>query len=286
MEPTKLRELWDEHGFRPEKSFGQNFLMDNNVRDKLIDAYLLKKNDIALEIGPGFGVMSFEAASRCRHLFVVEKDKRVCEIMAPFFEEAGNITLVNDDILNVDICALAAGKGPMKVIGNIPYCISTPIMERLIAHRKCVSSAYLVIQDELAARIVSSPGSRDFGSISCYIQYYTAAKKVFKITKSCFFPKPKVDSALLKLDFLSEPSVKVGDEKLFFDIMHKAFSERRKQVVNPLSSNGFLGIDKKTWTGLLEGCGVSPSSRAESLSLADYGRITDAVEALIGKKKA
>lgn len=286
MEPTRLRELWNEHGFRPEKTLGQNFLMDNNVRDKLLDAYCLDENDTALEIGPGFGVMSFEAAKRCRHLIVVEKDRRVCRIMAPFFEEARNITLVNDDVLNVDICALAAGKGPVKVIGNIPYCISTPIMERLVTHRKCVSSAYLVIQDELAARIVSPPGSRDFGSISCYIQYYTIAKKVFKISKNCFFPKPKVDSALLKLDFLPEPSVKVGDEKLFFDIMRKAFSERRKQVVNPLSSNDFLGIDKKTWIRLLEDCGVDPASRAESLSLADLGRITDAVEALIGKKKA
>lgn len=285
MEPTKLRELWLEHGFRPEKSLGQNFLMDKNVRDKLVDAYSLEEDETVLEIGPGFGVMSLEAAKRCKRLYAVEKDERIYSIMSPFFREAGNITIFNDDILKTDICALAKDAGSIKVIGNIPYCISTPIMERLILQRKCIKSAFLVIQDELAVRIVSPPGSRDFGSISCYVQYYTSVKKVFKITKNCFFPKPVVDSCLLRMDFLKEPSVKVKDETLFFDIIHKAFSERRKQIVNPLSSESFLGMDKQAWAALLEGCGVAPTSRAEGLSLADYGRIADAALEVIGKRK-
>ncbi len=286
MEPTKLRELWLEHGFRPDKSYGQNFLMDKNVRDNLLDAYALEPEDTAVEIGPGFGVMTFEAARRCGHVYAVEKDARICSIMAPFFEEAGNITLVNADILQFDICAIAKGPRRVKVVGNIPYCISTPILERLVDKRECVDSAALVMQDELAARIASPPGSRDFGSISCYVQYYTSVKRAFKISRHCFFPKPAVDSCLLKMKFLREPSVKTGDEKLFFEIMHKAFSERRKQVVNPLSSGAFLGMDKKAWTGLLKSCGIDPSKRAESLSLEDYARLTDAAKEAINKSKA
>ena len=286
MEPTKLRELWLEHGFRPEKALGQNFLMDKNVRDKLIDAYSLEEDETVLEIGPGFGVMSFEAAKRCKRFYAVEKDRRIYSIMLPFFRDAENMTVFNADILETDICALAKDSGRIKVIGNIPYCISTPIMERLILQRKCIKSAFLVMQDELAVRIVSPPGSRDFGSISCYVQYYTSIKKIFKITGNCFFPKPIVDSCLVRIDFPEEPSVRVKDEKLFFDIIHKAFSERRKQIVNPLSSDSFLGMDKRAWASLLEGCGVAPTSRAEGLSLPDYGRIADAVYEVIEKRNA
>ena len=286
MEPTKLRELWIEHGFRPDKSYGQNFLMDKNVRDKLLDAYALGQEDIVVEIGPGFGIMTFEAARRCRRVYAVEKDGRICSIMAPFFAEAGNITLVNADILGFDICAVADGPRRVKVVGNIPYCISTPIVETLVGQKGCVDSASLVMQDELADRIASPPGSRDFSSISCYVQYHTYARKIFKISGHCFFPKPAVDSCLLKMEFLREPSVKVGDEKLFFEIIHKAFSERRKQVVNPLSSGDFLGMDKKAWTELLAGCGVDPAKRAERLSLEDYARIADAARTAISKSKA
>lgn len=260
--------------------------MDRNVRDKLVDAYELEAGESVLEIGPGFGVMSFETAKRCRHLHVVEKDERVFSIMAPFFREAGNITAYNADILETDICALAKGAGRIKVIGNIPYCISTPIIERLITSRECVKSAFLVMQDELAVRIVSPPGSRDFGSISCYVQYYTSVRKVFKITKNCFFPRPVVDSCLVRMDFPEKPSVSVRDEGLFFDIIHQAFSERRKQVVNPLSSGGFLGMDKQAWVAIFKRCGVDPASRAEAISLSSYGRISDAVLEEIGKRKA
>lgn len=286
MEPTQLKELWAEHGFRPEKSLGQNFLMDKNVRDKLIDAYSLAPEDIVLEIGPGFGVMTFEAAKNCARLYAVEKDERISSIMAEYFSAAGNITLISGDILETDICALAEGGRKVKVIGNIPYCISTPIIERLVAQARCVKSACLVMQDELASRIVSPPGSRDCGSISCFVQYYARAKKVFKISKNCFFPRPAVDSCLVSFDFLEKPPVEVEDEKLFFDIVHKAFSERRKQVVNPLSSRGFLGMGKKEWADLLESCGVSTSRRAEDLSLEDYARITRAAAKVIGNRKA
>lgn len=286
MEPTKLKELWLEHGFRPDKSYGQNFLMDKNVRDKLLDAYALDPDDTVVEIGPGFGVMTFETAGRCGHVYAVEKDRRICSIMAPFFADVGNITLVNADILGFDIRAIAKAPRRVKVVGNIPYCISTPIVEMLVDQKECVDSACLVMQDELADRIASPPGSRDFSSISCYVQYYTSVKKIFKISRHCFFPKPAVDSCLLRMEFLKEPSVKVGDERLFFEIIHKAFSERRKQVVNPLSSGAFLGMDKKAWMGLLTGCGIDPAKRAESLSLEDYARLTDAAKAAISKTKA
>ncbi|MDD4013620.1 MAG: 16S rRNA (adenine(1518)-N(6)/adenine(1519)-N(6))-dimethyltransferase RsmA [Candidatus Omnitrophica bacterium] len=276
MNLSDLKEIWLENSFRPEKSLGQNFLVDNNIRDKLINAYAPKNNETVVEIGPGFGMMTFRTASVCRRVIAVEKDSRICGIMEPLFIGGGNITLLNKDILEVDIAALAPPGEKMKVIGNIPYCISTPIIDALISSRRSVASAYLVMQDELVDRIVSPPGSREHGSISCFVQYFTKAKKAFRISRNCFFPRPAVDSSLLALEFLPEPSVKVSDEKLFFTVIRRAYSERRKRVINPLSAGGFLGMDKKDWERIFTNCRVDPLARAEDLTLEEFARISDA----------
>ncbi|MFC1480471.1 ribosomal RNA small subunit methyltransferase A, partial [Candidatus Omnitrophota bacterium] len=163
------------------------------------------------------------------------------------------------------------------VFGNIPYYISTPVIAKMIAERKCIESLYIVIQEELANRIVSPPGSKEYGSISCFIQFYTDPKKIFKIKKNSFYPRPKVDSCLLKLEMLPEPSVSVMDEGLMFKIIRKAFSERRKKIINPLSSKGFMSMDRSGWGEVLKSCGIDESNRAESLSLSDYAKLADTV---------
>ncbi len=207
----------------------------------------------------------------------MEKDPGICEIMAPLFRERENITLIRDDILRLDLCGLAGREERIIVFGNIPYYVSTPIIARIIEQRKCIDGAYIVLQEEVADRIVSPPGSKEYGSISCFVQFYTRPKKLLKIRKNSFYPKPRVESCLLALEILRSPSVQVKDRELMFKIIRKAFSERRKKVINPLSGGGFMSLGKDRWKEILETCGIDASSRAENLSLSDYARLADAV---------
>lgn len=277
MDLRELKEAWREYGFRPDKRLGQNFLIDKNIRDKIVDALSLEGDETLVEIGAGFGVMTMALAERCGRLVAVEKDPRVLEIMGPFFAQKNNIHTLHADFLDVDICALAGENGRVTVFGNIPYYISTPVIEKVISQRRCVDSACIMIQEELADRIVSPPGSREYGSISCFVQFYTRPRKLFKIRKNSFYPKPQVDSCMLKLEILASPSVAVRDEKLMFDVIHKAFSQRRKKVINPLSDGSLGPRGREKWEEILTGCGIDPASRAEKLSLADYGAIADAL---------
>jgi 16S rRNA (adenine1518-N6/adenine1519-N6)-dimethyltransferase len=273
MDLKELKILWTERGFRPGKSLGQNFLIDKNVRDKIIDRLDLEGDETIIEIGPGFGAMTFELASKCKKLIAIDKDSRICGVMRPLFEEK-NIDLIEGDILDQDLCALAHGK-KLIVYGNIPYNITTPIIEKIIEYRRCIKRAYLVAQDEYVTRITSGPGSKIYGSISCFVQFYTRPEKIFKIKKNSFYPVPKVDSALLSMEVLDEPSVKVKDEDLMFKIIRKAFSQRRKKIINPLSKTSFLEKDREAWEKIFTQCKISSSNRAEDLSLEDYAKIAN-----------
>ncbi|MFH1799029.1 MAG: 16S rRNA (adenine(1518)-N(6)/adenine(1519)-N(6))-dimethyltransferase RsmA [Candidatus Omnitrophota bacterium] len=275
MELTQLKQLWQAHDFRPKKRMGQNFLIDKNVRDKIIGALCLTKESTVIEVGPGFGVMSLELADKCEKLFAVEKDKRICEIMAPIFESRKNITFFCDDILNVDFSAVTHNCENLIIFGNIPYYISTPLMVKVIEARKYVKSVFIVIQDDLARRITANPGSKTYGSISCFIQFYTSCKRLFTITNNCFYPRPQVESCLLKLEILPHGSVEVQDEELLFKIIRKAFSQRRKKVINSLSDKDFLSLNKAKWEDILKKCKINPSTRAENLSLQDYATLTN-----------
>jgi 16S rRNA (adenine1518-N6/adenine1519-N6)-dimethyltransferase len=163
------------------------------------------------------------------------------------------------------------------IFGNIPYYITTPVIEKIIDEREYINSAYIVIQNEVASRIVSAPGSKEYGAISCFVQFYTKAEKILKIKKNSFYPTPKVDSCLLKLEILREPQVKVKDKELMFRIIRKSFLQRRKKIANSLSHKEFLSLDRNSWQEILGSCGIDPASRAEDLSLSDYARISDTV---------
>lgn len=277
MDITQLKELWRQHGFRPRKRLGQNFLVDKNVRDKILNALPSKQNSTIVEVGTGFGVMTSGLASGCREVFTVEKDSEICKIINPFFETSKNIHLFCDDVLNLDLCRLTKRTEGIIVFGNIPYYISTPLIEKMIEQRNCINSVYVVMQEELADRIVSSAGSKRYGSISCFIQFYTKADKLFKIKRNSFYPKPQVDSCLLKLDMLRMPSVPVKDEKLMFKIIRKAFSERRKKIINSLSRGEFMSMDRNAWDEIFKNCKINASNRAEDLALSDYAKLADAL---------
>ena len=277
MNISELKSLWIKSGFHPNKRLGQNFLIDKNIRDNIINAIAFDKKDTLVEIGSGFGVMTFELAKRCKHLYAVERDDRIYGAMAPLFEKVGNITAVFGDMLEQDISSFAKGKERIILFGNIPYYITTPLVEMAINNKKHIKSVYLVIQREFADRLVSGPGSKAFGSISCYVQYFTKIRKVFNITKNCFYPRPEVDSSLVEMEVLASPSVKVGDEKLMFKIIRKAFTGRRKKIVNTLALGDFLDMDVSRWREIFSRLGIDPALRAEDLSLSQYAAVADEV---------
>jgi len=279
MNPRELRKIWKEHGFRPSKRLGQNFLIDKNIRDNILKIVSAGRNDTIVEIGPGFGMMSFELAAMCKKLYAIEKDRKVFAIMEPFFREKGNIELIEGDILKTDLAVFSKDSQKITVFGNIPYNITTPIIQKIIETRHCIKKAVLLVQDEFAIRMAASPGSKNYSSISCYIQFYTDIKKFFKVGKNAFYPSPDIDSSPISLEILSEPSVKVRDEILMFRIIRKAFSQRRKKAVNPLSHGENMNIERDEWIGIFEKCGLDPGLRAEDITLAEYARLSDVVGA-------
>jgi len=283
MNYNELKILWKEQGFRPDKRLGQNFLVDKNVRNNILDAMFRDMKSTVVEIGAGFGVMSFEIAERCDRLYAVEKDRRICSIMEPIFRRKENLTLVQGDILDLDICDFARNSGKITVFGNIPYYITTPVIEKMIEQRQCVENIYIVIQEEFAERIASSPGSKQFGSISCYVQFYMEVKKLLRIKRNSFYPRPKVDSCLLKMSVFSKPPVRVKEAELMFRIIRRSFSQRRKKIINPLSHDAFLSIERDGWQEIFDKCGIDPSLRAEDLSLTDFAKLSDAVSELRGR---
>lgn len=285
MDLKDLKDLWRSNEFRPNKKMGQNFLIDNNVRDNIINALPLSKKKTVLEIGSGFGVMSFELASRCGKLIAVEKDPKICQTMDTLFREMPNIELIISDILEVDICALKESEGRILVFGNVPYYISTAIIEKMISQRACIEALYMVIQEELADRVVSSPGTKVYGSLSCFCQYYTSAKKIFRIKKNSFMPRPQVDSCLLRLEMLKEPSVRVKSENLMFRIIRAAFSQRRKKIINPLSAGKFDNITRDGWKEIFLLCGIDDFNRAENLALSDYAKLSDTAQEIFKIKE-
>lgn len=286
MNISQLKEIWREKGFRPNKDLGQNFLIDKNIRDSILNAMDLSPDSSVIEIGAGFGMMSKAVSGRCRALIAVEKDERVYNIARDILKDNVNIELIRGDILQVDVERLCEDESKVTVFGNIPYYISTPIIEKMINARKYVKNMYLVMQEELADRIVAPPGSKAYGSISCYVQYHAGVKKLLRIGKNSFYPRPQVNSSLVSFDFDAYPLVPVRDEALFFEIIRKAFSERRKKVLNSLSNKEFLGIERPEWVNILTSSGVDPNCRAETISLEDYAAVCDKVVPFISSGKA
>ncbi|MGB2705403.1 MAG: 16S rRNA (adenine(1518)-N(6)/adenine(1519)-N(6))-dimethyltransferase RsmA [Candidatus Omnitrophota bacterium] len=267
---NELKALWQKTGFRPLKRLGQNFLVDKNVKDKILRNVEIGPDDTVLEIGPGFGEMTFGLAERAKKVFAVEKDKKVVKILKTGLKLPGNAVLIEDDFLDVDIKKLAANK-KVIVYGNLPYYITSPILEKLFSNISLIKSIYFVVQKEVADRILAKPGSKDIGRLSLYVQYYTEPKRIFTIGKGCFYPAPGVESAFLKLIVLRKKKARVKDEKLFFEIIKNAYGQRRKTLLNSLSG---MGIEKGVLSRSLKAAGINPRSRAEELSLQDFALLS------------
>ncbi len=256
-----------------KKSLGQNFLIDNNIREKIIHACNLLENETVLEIGPGDGRLTEAIAGRAKKVIAIEIDKNLCEILKKKFSES-NIRVICADILKFDFREI---KEKIKVVGCLPYYISTPIISQLLEQKEKLTAVYICLQKELAQRLVSKPGTKEYGAFSLFAQYHTQPRILFHIKKHCFKPVPKVDSSFLELKIRENPAVKVKDEKIFFDIIHAAFQQRRKTIVNALASL----ISKERLLPILEGHKIDKLRRPETLSLEDFAGISNELSSAV-----
>ncbi len=251
---------------RPKKSLGQHFLIDPHITQKIIDVCDLEPQETILEIGPGKGILTEPIAGRVKSVIAVETDSFLVEFLQKRL--AGlPVTIIHADVLKYEI----PSHRPLKVVGNLPYYISTPIIEKLITHRRKISFAYITLQREFALRLTALPGSKSYGSLSCFIQFYSDAKILLKIGRFCFFPPPKVESCLVRLRFLPGGRFVVSDEGFLFSLIQTAFSQRRKKITNALEKIASKG----NLTEALKELGLSPHARAENLSLEDFVRLAN-----------
>ena len=255
---------------RPKKRLGQNFLVDANIRNKIVDNIDLNAESIVLEIGAGKGELTRLLAKKAKHVYALEIDKRLCLLLRETLKDFPNVTLINEDVLEFDISKLARSvDARFTVVGNIPYYISSPIIEWLINNRQSVSQAFLTVQKEFAQRVVAKPGSKIYGSFSCFVQYYMHSTICFDIKKGSFHPVPKVDSSFLQLEVRIEPPVRVEDESVLFKVIRAAFNKRRKTLRNSL----FGIIAAKDLESFLADSGLNSNIRPEDLNLQDFANL-------------
>ena len=273
---SQLKNIFSARGFTPLKRLGENYLIDGNVKNKIIRSAGVDKSDVVLEIGPGFGALTVDLASTGADVFAVEKDKKAYEILKEIVNDNfKNLKIFNGDILEFSIEEKISPAKRLKVFGNLPYYITTPIIEYLIRNRRFIGLMLIVVQKEVADRVLAVPGSKDYGSISCFIQYHCKASYLHTIKRTSFYPAPDVDSSLLKLEVLGKPSVKVGDEQLFFKIIRGAFNQRRKTILNSLSRADVLDLPKERLSQVLERSGIDPLSRPEDMNLEAFASIAN-----------
>ncbi len=251
---------------KAKKSFGQNFLVDINMRERIILSAELRKEDVVIEIGPGQGALTQLIAPYVKQFMAIEADRDLIPLLKPLTEQHPSLTVIQADFLKWEFENLAA---PVKVIGNIPYNISTPIIERLIENRSKISKAFLTVQLEFAQRLVAKPNTSDYGSLSCFVQLYTNPKILFKISKGCFSPTPKVDSAFVELEFKDQLALPQEQAKGLSTMIQTIFTQRRKTMLNALS----LVINKEQAGEVLTQLDIASQRRPETLSLDDYIKI-------------
>ena len=278
-DPKHTIEVLQKYDFAFQKRFGQNFLIDTHVLDKIIAASQITKDDFVLEIGPGIGTMTQYLSVAAREVVAVEIDKTLIPILEDTLSEFPNVTVINDDILKVDVARIARernGGRPVKVVANLPYYITTPIIMGLFENQVPLDSITIMVQKEVADRMKTGPGSKDYGALSLAVQYYAKPEIVANVPPNCFMPRPKVGSAVIRLTRYEQPPVFVKDERLMFRIIRASFNQRRKTLVNGLKNSGELSFTKEEIETAIEKCGLSPSVRGEALTLEQFAALTNA----------
>lgn len=277
--PSATKEIINKYSFAFQKKFGQNFLIDSNVLESIIRGAEIIKDDFVLEIGPGIGTMTQYLCEAARQVVAVEIDKMLIPILEDTLSEYDNVEVINQDVLKVDIKSLAEEKNngkPIKVVANLPYYITTPIIMGLFESGVPIDSITIMVQKEVADRMQTGPGSKDYGALSLAVQYYATAKVILNVSATCFMPRPNVDSAVIKLTRHKEPTVNVADEKLMFKIIRASFNQRRKTLVNGLKNSPELSFSKEQIVKAIEKIGKPETIRGEALTLEEFAELANA----------
>ena len=279
--PQNTIEILQKYNFNFQKKFGQNFLIDEHVLDKIIRAAEITKDDYVLEIGPGIGTMTQYLACAAREVTAVEIDRALIPILEDTLKEYDNVSIINEDILKVDIAALAKEKNggrPIKVVANLPYYITTPFIMGLFESHVPLESITVMVQKEVADRMQVGPGTKDYGALSLAVQYYAEPYIVANVPPNCFMPRPAVGSAVIRLTRHQKPPVEVMDEKLMFRLIRASFNQRRKTLANGLKNSGELNLSKEVITAAIEKLGKGSSVRGEALDLEEFARLTNIIK--------
>lgn len=276
--PQRTIEVIKKYEFCFQKKFGQNFLIDGHVLDKIIAGAGVTKDDMVLEIGPGIGTMTQYLAEAAGKVVAVEIDRNLLPILKETLADYDNVKVIHADVLSLDLEKLVQeenGGRPIKVVANLPYYITTPIIMALFEQHVPLANVTVMVQKEVAARMKSGPGSKDYGALSLAVQYYAEPYIVANVPCNCFMPRPNVDSAVIRLTRYEEPPVQVKDEKMLFKIIRASFNQRRKTLQNGLNNSSELNFTKDQIAAAIAEAGFSPSVRGEALTLEQFAKLTD-----------
>ena len=277
--PSTIRDIKERYGFKLSKSLGQNFLTDKNIIDRIVESAEIGPDDLVIEIGPGIGVITREASEAAKKVIAVEIDKNLIPILEETLGDCDNVEIINRDILKTDVNELIRNCkecfSGVKIIGNLPYYITTPIIMKLLEDEVKADSITIMMQKEVADRIKAMPGTKAYGALSVAVQYYCTVEAVVNVPKDVFVPQPKVDSTVLRLSIREEKPVELADSDVFFRCVKAGFGQRRKTLLNSL-----MGVENITKEGVkqaLEAAGIDPSRRAETLDLEEFARLSNEV---------
>lgn len=285
--PTNTIAVLNRYGFSFQKKFGQNFLIDENVVEKIVRDAGVTKDDFVLEIGPGIGTMTQILCENAREVVAVEIDDKLIPILTENTHSwYDNVTVIHEDILKLDIVKLANernGGKPIKVVANLPYYITTPIIMGLFESHVPLDSITIMVQKEVADRMQVGPGTKDYGALSLAVQYYAKPQILLNVPASCFMPRPNVDSAVIQLTRYEKPPVEVADEHLMFRLIRASFNQRRKTMTNSVGNSPELSVSKEQMAAALEKCGLSATVRGEALTLAQFAELANVLSEDTGK---
>lgn len=273
-----INALGKRYGFVPQKRLGQNFLIDENIKNKLLKYADINKDDVLIEIGSGLGQLTFSLAGLAKRVVAVEFDKKLFSILSDLAKDFTNVVLVRDDFLKFNLREVLPHNKRLKVVSNLPYYISTPVLLKLFARKDCIDSAILTLQKEVADRLVASSHSKEYGSLTLFAEFHSKIERLFNISKNSFYPVPKVDSTVILLKMRDVPPVEVADKNDLFDLIRAGFSKRRKTLLNALLSEGYKELSKEELERALEAARIPRNARAETLCLSDFARIVNSIE--------
>ncbi|WP_423243574.1 16S rRNA (adenine(1518)-N(6)/adenine(1519)-N(6))-dimethyltransferase RsmA [Clostridium thermarum] len=277
MDNYNTKDIVRKYGFKFTKSLGQNFLIDDSVLEDIVEGAEICKDDFVIEIGPGVGTLTRELLKKAKKVCAIELDSDLIPILQNELKDFDNFILINKDALKVDFNELIGEENSVKLVANLPYYVTTPIILKLLTGGYPFKSLTIMIQKEVAERIDAVPGGKDYGSLTLLVQYYCNTRIIRKVAPSSFIPQPKVESMVINLERLETPRVKVKDEKLFFDLIRDSFNMRRKTLSNALKN---VKLSKEDITKAFEIAGIDPRRRGETLSIGEFARLADAIKDL------